>query len=69
MISKGERELVEYVNRTAGSIIGVSTVNQAGNVFYFYEFNGKDYKKIGKASSPPELERKYNLNERMGVKK
>lgn len=68
MISKNERQLTEYVNRYTGKTIGVITSDILGNTFWFYEFNGKDYKKIGKANSPPELEVRYKLDERIRSK-
>lgn len=68
MIAKSELELVEY-KRTSGEVVGVITSNQSRNVFYFYEFDGHDYRKLGKGNSPPELERKFKIEERMGIKR
>lgn len=68
MISKNEIEWTEY-KKLSGEVVGVITSNQSCNVFYFYEFDGNDFKKLGKGNSPPELERKFRIEERMGVKK
>ena len=68
MISKNEIEYVEY-KRASGEIVGVITSNQSRNIFYFYEFDGQEYRKLGKGNSPPELERKFKLEERMGIKR
>lgn len=65
MISKNEHGKTEYYNR-AGRLIGVITANETETQFFYYEFDGRDYKKLGKASSPPELERKFRIVERMG---
>ena len=67
MISKNERVIVEYGNGK-GQVVGVMTINQSGSLYFFYEFDGKDYKKLGKGQNPLELESKYNIKKRMGVK-
>lgn len=66
MISKNELGWTVY-KKASGEIVGAITSNQSCNVFYFYEFDGNDYKKIGKANTPVDLEIKYRLNERMGI--
>lgn len=68
MISKNEIEWTEY-KKLSGEVVGVITSNQSCNVFYFYEFDGNDFKKLGKGNSPPELERKFRIEEMMGIKK
>lgn len=68
MISKNEIEWTKY-KKLSGEVVGVITSNQSCDVFYFYEFDGNDFKKLGKGNSPPELERKFRIEERMGVKK
>lgn len=64
MISKNEHGKTDYRNRS-GRLIGVITANELETQFFFYEFDGKNYKKLGKAGSPPELERKFKLDERV----
>ena len=44
MISKNEIEWTEY-KKLSGEVIGVITSNQSCNVFFFYEFDGKEVKK------------------------
>ena len=68
MISKNEIEWTEY-KKLSGEVVGVITSNKSCNVFYLYVFEGTDFKKLGMGSSPPELERKFRIEERMGVKK
>ena len=68
MISKNEIEWTVY-KKISGEVIGVITSNQSCNVFFFYEFDGKDFRKLGKGNSPPELERKFKVEERMGIKR
>ena len=67
MISKNEREMTSLCKD--GKEIGLITTNQMGTVFFLYERIGDDYRKLGKADSPLELETKYKMHERMGVKK
>lgn len=67
MISKNEHGMVELRN-CSGEIIGEITANQMETLFFFYEFDGKNYKKLGKAESPLDLEKRFNLKERMGLK-
>lgn len=66
MISKNEEVIVWYSKR-GGPIVGAMSINQTGNVYFFYEFDGRDFKKLGKGSNPLELEKKFNINKRMGM--
>ena len=66
MISKNEELVVSYSKR-GGPIVGVMTTNQTGSLYFFYEFDGKDYKKLGKGQSPFELEEKFEIKKRMGM--
>ena len=68
MISKNEHSKVGYVNKD-GVEVAIITANQMETQFFFYEFDGKEYKKLGKADNPLELEKKFNIKERMGIKK
>lgn len=68
MISKNEIPKVGYINKD-GIEFAVITANQTETQFFFYEFDGNEYKKLGKANSPPELEKRFNIKERMGIKK
>ena len=65
MISKNEHRMVTlYCGETE---VGVITANQTETVFFLYEPDGDDYRKLGKSDSPLELERKYKMHEKMGV--
>ena len=68
MISKSEHQKVGYVNNE-GIEVAVITANQMETQFFFYEFDGREYRKLGKADNPLELERRFNVKERMGMKK
>ena len=37
-------------------------------LYFIYEFTGDGLVKLGKGKSPSELEKKFNVRERMGVK-
>lgn len=66
MIPKTEREMTSL--RKNGVEIGLITANQTGTVFYLYEVVDGEYRKLGKSENPLELERKYKMYERMGLK-
>ena len=66
MISKDEHEMTSLLKD--GVEIGIITANQMGTIFYLYEVVDGRYRKLGKADNPLELERRYKMHERMGVK-
>lgn len=66
MIPKTERVMTTLCKN--GIEIGVITVNQMGTTYYLYEITNGDYRKLGKSDSPLELERRYKMHDRMGVK-
>ena len=66
MISKGEHGMTSLIKD--GIEIGRITANQTETMFYLYEVIDGKYHKLGKADSPLELERRYKIHERMGVK-
>lgn len=66
MISKDEHEMTSLLKD--GVEIGTITANQIETIFYLYEVVDGRYRKLGKANNPLELERRYKMHERMGVK-
>lgn len=66
MISKNEH-IKTSLSRN-GTEIGVITANQTETVFYLYEVVGGNYRKLGKSDNPLELERRYKMHEKMGVR-
>ena len=48
-----------------GKPIFVITSNQLRDWYYLYEVDGEDYKKLGKARTPLELEIKFKVDEKM----
>lgn len=48
--------------------IGVITANQMGTIYYLYEVVDGHYRKLGKSDNPLELEHRYKMHDRMGVK-
>lgn len=67
MIPKSEHEMTSLCSR--GSIeVGLITADITETIFYLYEVVDGKYKKLGKASSPLELEQRYKMHERMGLK-
>lgn len=67
MISKNEHEMVGLYDRF-GIEIGLITANQQETMFFYYEPYEGGYRKLGKGTNPLELEQRYRVRERMGVK-
>lgn len=66
VISKNEHVMVSLCRK--GVEVGLITANQTETIFYLYEPTESGYRKLGKAESPLELEKKYKMYERMHVK-
>lgn len=67
MISKTEHEMTGYYTKS-GKEVGLITANQQETIFFYYEPYDGGYRKLGRAESPIELERKFRVRERMGLK-
>lgn len=67
MISRGEHAMTSLCSKN-GAEIGLITANQSETMFYLYEVVDGHYRKLGKSDSPLELEKRYRMYERMGVK-
>lgn len=67
MISKGEHAMTSLCGK-GGVEVGLITANQLETMFYLYEVVDGHYRKLGKADSPLELEKRYKMYERMGIK-
>lgn len=67
MISKGEHAMTSLCGK-GGVEVGLITANQLETMFYLYEVVDGYYRKLGKADSPLELEKRYKMYERMGIK-
>lgn len=62
---KGEKVWVSYYNQ-AHELLFVMTSKELNRDYYFlYECVNGEFKKLGKARSPLELEEKFKLTERM----
>ena len=65
---KGEKGWVSYYNRS-GKLIFIMTSKENSRDWYFlYEVDGDKLKKLGKARTPPELEDRYDVLEKMHEK-
>lgn len=66
---KGEEVWVKYYNK-AGDLLFILTgkLNNR-DWFYLYELAGGEFKKLGKAHEPTELEKKYKVAEKMFASK
>lgn len=62
---KGERLWVKYYNHK-NDLMFILTSKEGNRDFYFlYELVDGDYKKLGKAHSPLEIEEKHNVSNRI----
>ena len=66
-LPKGETVWVDYKNAD-GVTVFILTSKDARDCFYLYELIDDKYVKLGKAKEPPELEAKFNVRERIGIK-
>ena len=63
---KGERALVGYYNADGKRLFLLTEKSKSDGWFYLYEDIGEgEIKKLGKAHSPPELEEKFKVIEKM----
>ena len=64
---KGETSLVRYFNMS-GELRYILTTNIYYDAFYLYELSGDKFIKLGKAKTPVELEKKYEIIEKLKEK-
>ena len=62
---KGERVWAGYYDRAGNLLFIVTSKENSRDWYYLYEPAGDKFKKLGKAKSPPELENKYHIRDRM----
>ena len=64
-LPKGEHAWIGYYNR-AGELLFVLTSRENDRSWFFlYENQDGTLKRLGKAKTPPELEEKYKVREKM----
>lgn len=63
---RGEIVWVGY-HDAGGTLRFFLTSKPTREMYFLYEVNDGTYKKLGKSKSPPELERKHKVNERIGI--
>ena len=61
---KGERVWTGYYNR-AGELLFIVTSKESRDWYFLYELVDGEFKKLGKAKTPPELEDKFGVADRM----
>lgn len=61
---KGERVWAGYYNRK-GELLFIVTSKEAREYYFLYELKDGEFKKLGRAKSPPELIEKYQVTMRM----
>jgi len=62
---KGERIWAGYYDRAGHLLFIVTSKQNNRDWYYLYALEDDEFKKLGKAKSPPELENKFHVNERM----
>lgn len=60
---KGETVWVSYYDRSHNLKFIMTTKDKFREFYYLYEYDDGEFRKLGRAKYPPELERKYNVNE------
>lgn len=64
---KGEIGWTDYRDKD-GNTVCITTSKPARDFYFLYELKDGEFVKLGKATSPLELEKKYDTNKRMGRK-
>ncbi len=63
---KGERVWAGYYNKNHELLFIITSKGISRDYYFLYELVGGEFKKLGKARSPTELERKYGMIRKMG---
>ncbi len=63
-IPKGETAWTGYLDRK-GNLLFLLTSKETRDWYFLYAAEGGELKRLGKARSPPELEAKYRVHEKM----
>lgn len=61
---KGERVFTGYYN-TAGELLFILTAKEARDYYFLYELKDGAFRKLGRSKSPPELEEKFGVSQKM----
>ena len=64
---KGERVMVGYIDHNK-ELKYIITCKEVRDYYFLYERSGNEFKKLGKAKEPTQLELKFNIFEKMGWK-
>lgn len=63
---RGEIVWVSYYN-SEHTLLFILTSKVVRDYYYLYESSDDGFKKLGKAKTPPELEEKFKVHERMSA--
>mgnify|MGYP004574083323 CR=1 FL=1 len=63
---KGETVWVSYYN-SEHKLLFIMTSKPTRDYYYLYELKEEDFKKLGRAQNPVELEEKFKVNKKMSV--
>lgn len=61
---RGERVFVGYYDKQ-GRLLFILTAKETRDYYFLYELKDNEFKKLGRAKSPPELEEKFHVREKM----
>ena len=62
-VPKGERGWTCYYDKSGECIFLLTSKEKNRDFYYLYEVSGGSLKKLGKARTPPELERQFKVDE------
>lgn len=61
---KGELVWNGYYSRS-GELLFILTSKESREYYFLYEYQDGEFKKLGKAKNPPELEERFHVYDRM----
>ena len=64
---KGEEVYVSYYNKKCELLFILTAKLNSRDWYYLYELSDGQFKKLGKARTPTELEEKYSVHEKMAA--
>lgn len=64
-LPRGERVCIGYNTIDHEPLFILTNKRDSSDWFYLYELVDGEYRKLGRARTPPELEAKYHVNERL----
>lgn len=64
---RGEHVWTNYIN-IHGDLMFIVTTKPSSNFYYLYELIDNNFVKLGRGDSPPELENRFNVDDKLRQK-